>query len=718
MLGLLVQCLAFLVVTGVALKMFAEVVLSRYAYVKLGRPDPPQSWSNQLRERLRSTASQVFGQRKLMQDAKSGVMHVLIFYGFIVVQFGALDLLIKGLGGRGLPIPGYETFGLIQEITVVLILLAIGYAAYRRYGERLPRLKRGYKPSIVVWFIVLLMLSVLLTLACERLIHHAPFSPLAPISSLLALPLGKLGLTGTAAVIGFYVCWWIHLLVLLAFLVYVPQSKHFHLFTAPINIWLKKAAPPGRLTKLDLEDEDAEHFGVGEVEHFTQKQLLDLYACVECGRCTNVCPASNTGKLLSPMHLMTKLRDHLTEKGAVVTGKSAWVPAFAFANQGGAHIMNEPKQLSNANAADGIAVTMRLQHQAWTKHRERSPDSVQLHGEVMTDEELWSCTTCRNCEEVCPVGNEHVDKIIDLRRYLVLTEGRLPPEAQRVMQNIERQSNPWGLSRSDRANWAEPLRAEGINVPIVKECSDFEYLLFVGSMGSYDQRSRKVMRSFVRLLHAAQVKFAILGAEELSSGDTARRMGNEWLFQELCTANIALFERYRVRKIVTPCPHTYNTFKHEYPEFGLSKDVQVYHHSELLAALVTEGRLKPMHPVARRVTYHDSCYLGRYNGMYDEPRQLLRSIPELTLVEMNRSRDNAMCCGAGGGMMWMEETEGKRVNVARTEQALDVKPEMISSACPYCLTMMEDGVKQLAADHEVEAKDIAELLALAVFGEE
>lgn len=300
----------------------------------------------------------------------------------------------------------------------------------------------------------------------------------------------------------------------------------------------------------------------------------------------------------------------------------------------------------------------------------------------------------------------------------MLTEGRLPPEAQRVMQNIERQSNPWGLSRSDRANWAEPLRAEGINVPIVKECSDFEYLLFVGSMGSYDQRSRKVMRSFVRLLHAAQVKFAILGAEELSSGDTARRMGNEWLFQELCTANIALFERYRVRKIVTPCPHTYNTFKHEYPEFGLSKDVQVYHHSELLAALVTEGRLKPMHPVARRVTYHDSCYLGRYNGMYDEPRQLLRSIPELTLVEMNRSRDNAMCCGAGGGMMWMEETEGKRVNVARTEQALDVKPEMISSACPYCLTMMEDGVKQLAADHEVEAKDIAELLALAVFGEE
>jgi Fe-S oxidoreductase len=329
---------------------------------------------------------------------------------------------------------------------------------------------------------------------------------------------------------------------------------------------------------------------------------------------------------------------------------------------------------------------------------------------VMTEEEIWSCTTCRNCEDQCPVGVEHVDKIIDLRRQLVLMQGRLPSEGQRALQNIERQGNPWGFSKKDRFRWKE--EAGGMKVPTVKENPDFEILYFVGSMGSYDLRNNKVARSLVLLLNEAKVNFAVLGEEEKNSGDTARRMGNELLFQELCRENIELFRNYNVRKIVTACPHTYNTLKNEYPEFGLK--AEVYHHTEYLDQLLKEGKLVPKREVNERITYHDSCYLGRYNNVYEQPRNILKAIPGVELVEMERTRENGMCCGAGGGMMWMEETSGKRVNVARIEQALSVKPTLISSACPYCLTMMTDGAKLKNIDEQVRTKDIAEILAESV----
>jgi Fe-S oxidoreductase len=675
MTGTLIQFLLFLAVTGLALYGFGRVVYHRYLYVQLGKS---VDLKKEASLRLKGFAVQVFGQTKLLKDKKSGIMHIVIFYGFIILQLGALDLILKGLIDRGLPVPGYDYFTLMQEVTVGLIVVAMGYATYRRYIEKLKRLKRGWKPSIVVFFIMFLMLSVVISGGFDRIREGLPASGFAPLTSVWAALFD--GISTSAATVGFYAGWWMHLLILLSFLIYVPQSKHFHIITAPINILLRRTEPTGKLASLNLEDEDAETFGVGKIEEFTQKQMLDFYSCVECGRCTSVCPANTTGKLLSPMHLITKLRDHLTEKGAAITSRSPWVPAMVFAPE------------SQGNALE-----------------------VELIGGVITEEELWACTTCRNCEDQCPVANEHVDKIIDMRRHLVLTQGSMPHDGRRALQNIERQGNPWGISRNDRVKWVKEVDPEDeLQVRTVKENPTFEYLFFLGSMGAYDNRSRKITHAFVKLMKEAGISFAILGNEEKNSGDTPRRMGNEFLFQQLCADNIATFQKYKVKKIVTTCPHTYHTFKNEYPEFGLT--AEVFHHTELLDLWVKEGRLTPQYEVNERITYHDSCYLGRYNEVYEEPRNVLRAIPGVELVEQARSRENSMCCGAGGGMMWMEETAGTRVNVARTEQLLSVKPTVISSACPYCLTMVEDGTKMKEVEEQVKARDIAEILAQSVFG--
>jgi Fe-S oxidoreductase len=679
--------IAFLLVTGYGLFLIGKVIYSRYTYVRLGKPS---DFKKELQERLRLTLVNTFGQKKLFKDKKSGIMHIVMFYGFIILQFGALDLIYKGLAsGSHLPIPGYPIFTFVQEMTTALIVLAVGYAAYRRYFEKLPRLKRGWKPSIVLFFIFFLMLSVLFSAAFEAIWLGHEASVYTPISSALAGAMAFM--SEGAAAVSFYVAWWAHLLILLSFAIYVPQSKHFHLITAPINIFLKRLEPAGKLRTLNLEDEEAESFGVGKIEDFEQKQLIDLYACVECGRCTNMCPASGTGKTLSPMHLITKLRDHLTEKGAAVTSNSPWAPAFVFAGGGGVTATSGDETAAASQTAD--------------------PMNASLIGEVITEEEIWACTTCRNCEDQCPVMNEHVDKIVDMRRYLVLTEGRIPAEAQRAMQNIERQGNPWGINRNDRIKWRDSL-PEGLTAPTVKEVEEFDYLFFVGSMGSYDNRSTKITHALVKILNEAGVKFAILGNEEKNSGDTARRLGNEMLFQMLAQENIETFQKYNVKKIVTACPHTFNTFKNEYPEFGL--EAEVLHHTELIGELIREGLIQPTKEVKERITYHDSCYLGRYNEVYDVPRDILRSIPGVELVEMERNREDGLCCGAGGGMMWMEETQGKRVNIERTEQALAVNPTMISSGCPYCLTMMSDGTKAKEADDRVQTLDIAEIVAAAM----
>jgi Fe-S oxidoreductase/nitrate reductase gamma subunit len=696
--GLLwVNLIAFLAVTAYAVSLFTYVVKTRIEYIKLGKKT---EFDNNVKERLRKIWVMVFGQKKLLKDKKSGAIHVMFFYGFILVQFGAIDFIWKGIKpGSHLPLgPLYPAFTFFQEIVTLMILVAVVWAFYRRYIEKLVRLKRGFKNGLVLIFIGGLMLSVLLGNGAGIIWHGEDPSWTEPVASVISMALAGVG--ETASIVIFYIAWWFHLLFLLSFLVYVPQGKHAHLIAGPANVYLNRLEKPGKLSKIDFEDESQESFGVGKIEDFTQLQMVDFYACVECGRCTNMCPATGTGKMLSPMDLILKMRDHLTNYGAAVTSKKPWVPTFAFNHTQG-------NQLAIAAAAQGVQ-----------ESAASAVYSPSLIGDVITEEEIWACTTCRNCEDQCPVMNEHVEKIIDLRRYLVLTEGKMNPDAQRAMTNIERQGNPWGLNRKERENWRE-LR-EDVEVKTVKEMNkageEFEYLFWVGSMGSFDNRSQKIALSFAKLLNEAGVKFAILGNKEKNSGDTARRLGNEFLFQELATKNIEEFEKAGVKKIVTTDPHAYNIFKNEYPDFGL-EGVEVYHHTEILYQLVRDGKLVPKHAVNETITFHDSCYLGRYNEVYDPPREILKAIPGVKLVEMERSHDRAMCCGAGGGLMWMEEDTGQRINVARTEQALETHSTMISSACPYCLTMLSDGTKAKEVEDKISTYDVAELLEKAVCGE-
>ncbi|OEF96923.1 hypothetical protein BHF71_04130 [Vulcanibacillus modesticaldus] len=682
--------IAFLVVTAYALWVFYKVIHARITYIKLGKPEKLEK---NTKARLKNILSLVIGQKKLLKDKKSGIMHVIFFYGAILVQAGTIELIIKGfVHGFELPVPYYNFFTLSQEILVGLVILAVIYATYRRYIEKLPRLQQTFRAGLVYWFLGFLMLSIVVTGGVEMVLFNEEPSVYKPLSTLFFWLFE--GVSETTAYVIFYIGWWSHLLIILGYLIYLPQHKQAHEIFAIINSYLKRLHSPGKLSSIDFEDEEQEEFGVGKIEDFTQKQLIDLYACVECGRCTSMCPATASGKTLSPRELIIKLRDHLTDKGSVIAPNTVpWAPG---------NIFKTPRNYPIATARQEAAVAT----DGANALESNIGAELNLIGEVITEQEIWACTTCRNCEDQCPVSNEHVQKIIDLRRYLVLTMGEMRPEVTRTFNNIERQSNPWGINRKERINWRDEI--EDVKVPTVKETDEFEYLLFVGSMGSFDNRSKKITQSLVRVLSKAGIKFAILGNDEKNSGDSVRRLGNEYLYQELAIENISNFRKYDVKKIITIDPHAYNTFKNEYPEFGL--EAEVYHHTEILAKLIEEGRIKPEKEVKETITYHDSCYLGRYNDIYDAPRLILNSIPGIELKEMERNRQDAMCCGAGGGMMWLEEKEGTRINILRTEQALSCNPDTIATACPYCLTMMSDGTKAKGVEEEVNTLDVVELL--------
>ncbi len=522
----------------------------------------------------------------------------------------------------------------------------------------------GYQFPVV--FILLLILIVMVTMvgqnASRMLMGQGEANEARFVSSAIAgifagAPLERAGTW-------FHLFFWGHMLAVLGFLNYLPWSKHLHVLSSVPNVYFASLGPRGALKPLNLADETLTKYGATDVDDLTWKQLLDGYTCTECGRCTAACPAHGTGKLLSPKKIIVDVRTRTQEKG----------PLLAHAPRNG--------------GSEG-----KLAHQ--------------LLDNFVTEQELWACTTCMACVQECPVMIEHLDTILDLRRGLVLNESRFPDELKTTFSNLERNYTPWGFGHATRADWAE-----GMEIPLMATVRKTDVLFWVGCAGAYDARYRKVTQAFARLMKIAGVDFAILGTEEKCNGDPARRMGNEYLAQMLIAENITTLKKYQFTTIVVTCPHCLQSLGKEYRQFGAFYNV--VHHSTFLKQLIDQGRLQLSHGPRGRVTFHDPCYLGRYNGEYDAPRELLDHMEGLRRVEMRRARDRSFCCGAGGGRMWMEEREGKRVNSERTEEALVLAPDAIGTGCPFCMTMLTDGIKEHGAVETVAVKDIAELVLEAV----
>jgi Fe-S oxidoreductase len=641
------------------------------SYLLIGKKD---SRFDNPAKRLKNVLVVALGHSKLFREPLAGLMHFFIYWGFVVLLLAILESIGEGfsptfsLSWIGV---AYRPLVFLEDLFGMLVAWSVLVALFRRYISRPKRLEvdRHAKidATVILLIILLVMVSMFAQNATRISIGEGSANEYRFISTSLATYFIENSLDTNRQL--FSIFWWIHIGLVLGFLNYLPFSKHLHIIASVPNVYLAKEDARAALKALNLQDETATKFGSSDIEDFTWKQLLDGYSCTECGRCTAACPANLTGKPLSPRKIIVDLRQRLMEKGPLLT--------------------NPKTQNSNPEVEQTVIF------------------NKQLIDNYITEDELWACTTCMACVQECPVQIEHVNTIVDMRRYLVLNESRFPQELQTTFQNLERNFTPWAFNHSTRADWAE-----GMDIPRMSERPDAEVLFWVGCAGAYDARYRKVTQSFAKLMQVANIKFAILGTEEKCNGDPARRAGNEYLAQMLMSENVGTLTNYNVRKIVTTCPHCLNIFKNEYSELG--GNYEVIHHTDFIMKLIDEGKIKLSKEKKATITYHDSCYLGRYNQVYDQPRNTLKAIPGVNLVEMNRSRDRGFCCGAGGARMFMEEHIGKRVNIERTEEALALKPDVIGTACPFCMTMMTDGVKAKEAIDNVQVKDIAELVLEAV----
>jgi Fe-S oxidoreductase/nitrate reductase gamma subunit len=606
--------------------------------------------------------------RSLLEDRAAGLMHAMIYWGFLVLFAGTITLEIDNLmpsDWKFLHGEVYQGYSFTLDLFSLVFLAGLAWAAVRRYGFPPWRI-RSKTRSEDFWILALLAIIGITGLATEAARIAVDGRPDFEAWSFAGYGLSYLVPLGDAS--GVHQAIWIgHVAAFVGFLLVLPTTKLRHMITSPANMFLSpRERPKGAMREMPnlLEAEDIESVGAAHVAEFTWKQLLDTDACTVCGRCTSVCPANTTGKPLDPREIVLKLG----EVASVTAGVSPPVGVDA-----------------------EITVTSDLVF------------------ERITPEELWACTSCRACDEICPVDIEILDKILDMRRYLALMEADFPSELGQAYLSLENSSNAYGMSQQNRADWA---KAVDFPIPILGvDVESAEYLYWVGCAGSFDDRNRNVTIATARLLHEAGIDFAILGPAELCTGDPARRSGNEYVFQGLALQNIETLNDAGVRKIVTQCPHCFNPLGNEYPQFG--GDYEVVHHSELLMQLVAEGKIQPKNGSgdgsAKQITYHDPCYLGRHNDVYVAPREIVGSVGDL--VEMPRNGTRSFCCGGGGARMWMEESTGKRVNIERTQEALATGAEEIATGCPFCYVMMDDGVKELGAGDSVVVKDIAMLLA-------
>jgi Fe-S oxidoreductase/nitrate reductase gamma subunit len=635
----------------------------------------PESRADKPWERIKSLLLNSVLQIKTFKEAYPGIMHGLIFFGFFVLIFGAafdathfhLPFLVPFFPGAF-----YLWFSFTMEVFGLAVLAGVVLAVWRRYIQKPERLEYREKPdsSADDAIILLLIGGIIITgFILEALRLHVNVNEDGytwGAWSFVGYALSQT-LTGvsyhTTEIIHKWT-WWIHAFISFGFIAYIPYSKLIHLVLAPANQYMRSLKPAGYLEPI-ADFENAESFGVGQLEGFTWKQIFNSDACLRCGRCQDVCPAYLSGKPLSPKQLHQDIKEYWLERTPVV------MAAMNSAKEGEEPSIPEPEKA--------------------------------LVGDVIDLHELWACTNCMACMEVCPVFNEHVPMIVGMRQYKVLMEADFSPELQLTYRNMENNSNPWGIGAHLRSDWAPEL-----GVKTLAEDPDVEYLYYVGCSGSFDDRGKKVAVAFARILKEAGVSFGILGEEEGCCGDSAMRGGNEYLSQTLMQMNIDVMNKYGVKKIICTCPHGYNTLKKDYPHFG--GNFEVYHHTEIIADLIAQGKLKFKNPVDGLFTYHDSCFLGRYNDIYKQPRTILAAVPGMKLSEMANNHEKSFCCGAGGARMWMEEDIGERINDMRTDQAVAIKADTIAVGCPFCLTMMEDGIKDREKEEMMKALDIAEIV--------
>jgi Fe-S oxidoreductase len=650
----------FWVIFAVAVGLFLNRMCQLGRYLSLGKGEAKFS---HLVKRVLNTIVLVLGQwcqlKNLTTKDRASIGHAFMAWGFFTFVPFYLIFIIIG-GGFGLAEPLEHTkfffyYAWVMDIAAPFIVLGALWGIIRRYIVRPPRLEGEQTVEAMVILVTVLIhpMTHLFKEATAIALGHPPLglgASLPPISSALSQLFTGSTSSVQVANVAFF---WAHWSIVLFVLVFIAYSRYLHVVASIFNVLLQSPPPKGALRPIDLEK--TETFGVAKITDFTWKQLLDLYSCVIYGQCQEVCPATTSGKQLNPKRLIDDLKQHLLEVGPGLLKKKA-------------------------PAKEGKA----------------------LIGDVVTEEVIWACTTCRACQEVCPVSVEHVAKIIDLRRNLVMEQAKVPETAEGALRSIEDRGHPWRGTTLSRTDWAE-----GLGIKTIAEDSNVDFLFWVGCTEALEERSTRVAQAVTRLLKRTGIRFAILGAEESCCGEPARRLGNEYLFQLQAEKNIALFKNYEVKRIVTACPHCYNTIKNEYPQFG--GEFEVIHHTEIIAQLIKEGRLKAKRGVGV-VTYHDPCYLGRYNDIYQPPRKIIKSIPETKMVEMEKNRENGFCCGGGGGHMWLEEREGQRINELRTEQALATGAKMVITACPFCLQMFDDGIKAKAAEEKLKVMDIAELV--------